>query len=270
MLYNEVITTTMAVPASTSENLIDINTDANTTVTWSPTSPSTQKKPNEQKGLKSSCEATCGCCGIFLGVCCILGIAAGSVMWMILSIIALANKSQDHIKDICPESNLWACLLVLVVISIIGGGGAKGAASGNGDKSSAGVAGLFFMIGFATWAGMILYDDCTMNHFEESTIYLCLYAWFWFVMALFIVIAAALCMAAMFGLAMFGEEDTESNATGGAPVTTLADEDTVVCYKDGEPITITFKEMLGLMSNFMEKKRLKPVLTGTAEGEENV
>ena len=91
------------------------------------------------------------------------------------------------------------------------------------------MAGLFFMIGFATWAGMILYDGCTMDNFGESTIYLCLYAWFWFIMALLIAIAFALCMSAVFGLAMFGEDDTK----GGAPVTTLGDEDTIACYKNG-------------------------------------
>jgi len=252
----------------TNAQLTDLNKAASTTVTWSPTSPSILKKPKEKTGLKSSCEATCGCCGIFLGVCCLLGICVGSVMWMILSIIALANKSQDQIKDICPESNLWACLLVLVVISILGSGASKGAASGSGDKSSSAMAGLFLLIGFATWAGMILYDSCTMNNFEESTIYLCLYAWFWFVMALLIVIAFALCVAAVFGLAMCGEEDTE----GGAPATTLGDEDTIVCYKDGEPISITFKEMLGLiMANSTQKEvKLQPTLNGAAKGEENV
>ena len=231
------------------------------------TSPSILKKPKEQKTIKSSCEATCGCCGIFLGICCLLGIAVGSVMWMILSIIALSNKSQDHIHDLCPKSNLWVCLLVLVVISIVSAGAGKGAASGDSDKSSSALAGLFFMIGFATWAGMILYDGCTMDNFGESTIYLCLYAWFWFIMALLIVIAFALCVAAVLGLEMCGEDDNKSKTAGGAPVTTLGDEDTIVCYKDGEPISITFKEMIGKMNNSMQNvAKLQPTL----DGEENV
>ena len=151
---------------------------------------------------------------------------------MILSIIALANNSQDHIQNSCPKSNLWACLLVLVVISIVSTGAGKGVASGDGDKSSTAMAGLFVMIGFATWAGMILYDGCTMDNFGESTIYLCLYAWFWFVMALFIVIAVALCGVAVFGLAMCGEEDTK----GGAPATTLGDEDSTKNVANVQPM----------------------------------
>ena len=120
----------------------------------------------------------------------LIGLLGGYVTWIILSIIALANKSNDDIRDKCDNSNIWVCLLILVVIgilSIISG------SKSSEDKKTTILPIVLFNIAFIIWVGIELYKPCALNHLSDMNIYIILYAWFWFSICIIGILIIALC-----------------------------------------------------------------------------
>ena len=185
---------------------------------------------NNQKNSKvetpSACleiiKSMCTCFGLFIGIVTLLGIIGGGITWLILSIIALANNSNDDIQDICPNSNLWVCLLILVVISLTGTLGV----SNSGDKKpGAAVVAMLFTMALAIWVGLELHKQCAVDNLSEMHIYMYLYAWFWFAVSVFGILIIALigvcCVAG--GLSGLMGERKEKTLSGGSPSTQVTD-----------------------------------------------
>ena len=130
---------------------------------------------NNDNNVISTISSICKCMGFSLAGLTLIGLLGGYVTWIILSIIALANNSNDDIRDKCDNSNIWVCLLILVVIgilSIISG------SKSSEDKKTTILPIVLFNIAFIIWVGIELYKPCALNHLSDMNIYIILYAWF--------------------------------------------------------------------------------------------
>jgi hypothetical protein len=185
-----------------------------------------QKDNNSQQEIPSNCKeiikSMCTCFGLFIGVGTLLGIIGGYVTWIILSIIALSNNSKDDIQDICSNSNLWVCLLVLIVFSFVG---SLGASNSNEKKTEAAIINLLFTIGLSIWVGMELHKQCVVDNLSDMNIYIYLNVWFWFAVSIFGIVIVALivtcCVAG--GLSVLMGERKEKALGGGSPSTQVTD-----------------------------------------------
>ena len=152
--------------------------------------PLTTNKIMSQKTNEKSDD--CKACGLFCcGCTVILGLAAAVICWIVYSIIALANNSNDDIRDICNDSNLWACLLTMVILSLIQVGTGKSSASKEeGEPPIAACCSLVISIGFFIWEAIELFNPCALNS-RPTSVYIMLLIHFCFVAVLlgFLIIA---------------------------------------------------------------------------------
>lgn len=186
-----------------------------------------QKDNNSQQEIPSNCieiiKSMCTCFGLFIGVATMLGILGGYVTWIILSIIALSNNSKDDIQDICPNSNLWVCLLVLIVFSLLG---SLAASKSNEKKTEAAIINLLFTIGLSIWVGMELHKQCVVDNLSDMNIYIYLNVWFWFAVSVFGIVIVALivtcCVAGGVNVVM-EKNKIKKTLGGGSPSTQVTD-----------------------------------------------
>ena len=145
--------------------------------------PLTTNKMMSQKTNEKSDD--CKACGVFCcGCTVILGLAAALICWIVYSIIALANNSNDDIRDICSDSNLWACLLTMVILSLIQVGTGKSSASKEeGEPPIAACCSLVISIGFFIWEAIELFNPCALNS-RPTSVYIMLLIHFCFVAVL--------------------------------------------------------------------------------------
>ena len=213
-----------------------------------------QNNYDNSHNCQSVIKSMCTCMGILVGGASLMGIIGGYVAWPILSIIALANKSNDDIKDICPNSNIWVCLLILVVIgvlSIVGG-------SKSGEKKEGTIVViLMFNIAFIIWVGLEVHKQCAVDNLSDMTIYMYLSAWFWFAISIFGLVIVGLCGA---GLMAGGIKDilgkrSKSEVKGGSPC------DAVL---DNEMIEISRREY-NLFKGVMDYIKVQHVIVGRAD-----
>jgi hypothetical protein len=184
------------------------------------------KQKNSKVETPSACleiiKSMCTCFGLFIGIGTLLGIIGGCFTWLILSIIALANNSNDDIQDICPNSNLWVCLLILVVISLTG---SLGVSNSGDNKPGAAVVAMLFNMALSIWIGLELHKQCAVDNLSEMNIYMYLYAWFWFAVSVFGILIIAFigvcCVAG--GLSGLMGERKEKTLSGGSPSTQVTD-----------------------------------------------
>ena len=213
-----------------------------------------QKNYDDSNNCQSVVKSMCTCMGILVGGASLLGIIGGYVAWLILSIIALSNKSNDDIKDICPNSNIWVCLLILVVIgvlSIIGG-------SKSGEKKEGTlVVVLLFNIAFIIWVGIEVHNSCALNNLSDMTIYVYLSAWFWFAISIFGLVIVGLCGAGLMAGGVKGimGKRNKPQLNGGSP----CDE-----VLDNEMIEISRREY-NLFTAVMNYIKVQPVIAGRAD-----
>ena len=166
----------------------------------------TQKYPNtEEDAPDSSCKELCIILG---GGCTMLGFIVAWICWIIYSIIALANNSNDHIRAICNDSNIWACLLTMVVISLIQFFVVKQNKSQDEDSSPvAACCSLVVSIGLYIWEAIELFNPCAYDS-RPTNVYTMLLIHFCFtsiVLGLLIVVGLAYC----FLLCCCGEKTQE-------------------------------------------------------------
>ena len=213
-----------------------------------------QTKDDDSNNCQSVVKSMCTCMGILVGGAFVLGIIGGYVAWLILSIIALSNKSNDDIKDICPNSNIWVCLLILVVIgvlSIIGG-------SKSGEKKEGTlVVVLLFNIAFIIWVGIEVHNSCALNNLSDMTIYMYLSAWFWFTISIFGLLIVGLCGAGLMAggiKGIIGKRNTPQ-LNGGSPC-----EEVI----DNEMIKISHQEY-NLFTAVMNYIKVHHVIAGRAD-----
>ena len=210
-----------------------------------------QNNYDNSHNCQSVVKSMCTCMGILLGGASLMGIIGGYVAWLILSIIALSNKSNDDIKDICPNSNIWVCLLILVVIgvvSILGG-------SKSGEKKEGTILIiLLFNIAFVIWVGLEVHKQCAVDHLSDMTIYMYLSAWFWFAISIFGFILVGLCGACVMagGIKDIMGKRSKTELKGGSP----CDE-----VYDNEMIEITRREY-NLFRAVMNYIKVQPVIGG--------
>ena len=155
-----------------------------------------QKYPNTQEDAPdSSCKDLCLILG---GGCTMLGLFVAWICWIIYSIIALANNSNDDIRDICSDSNLWACLLTIVILSLIQVVSGKSSASKEeGEPPIAACCSLVISIGFFIWEAIELFNPCALNS-RPTSVYIMLLIHFCFVavvLSLLIIAGIVYCCA---------------------------------------------------------------------------
>ena len=210
-----------------------------------------QNNYDNSHNCQSVVKSMCTCMGILLGGAFLMGIIGGYVAWLILSIIALSNKSNDDIKDICPNSNIWVCLLILVVmgvLSILGG-------SKSGEKKEGTILVIAsFNLAFVIWVGLELHKQCAVDHLSDMTIYMYLSAWFWCAISIFGFILVGLCGACVMagGIKDIMGKRSKTELKGGSP----CDE-----VYDNEMIEITRREY-NLFRAVMNYIKVQPVIAG--------
>lgn len=213
-----------------------------------------QTNYDDSNNCQSVVKSMCTCMGILVGGATLLGIIGGYVAWLILSIIALSHKSNDDIKDICPNSNIWVCLLILVVIgvlSIVGG-------SKSGEKKEGTIVViLMFNIAFIIWVGLEVHKQCALDNLSDMTIYMYLSAWFWFAISIFGLVIVGLCGAGLMAGGIKGVmgKRNKPQVNGGSP----CDE-----VLDNEMIEISRREY-NLFTAVMSYIKVQPVIAGRAD-----
>ena len=151
-------------------------------ITPLPTATPTKTMMSQKTSEKSD---DCKACGLFCGGCTlVLGVAIALICWIVYSIIALVNNSNDDIRAVCNDSNLWACLLTMVILSLIQVGTGKSAASKEeGETPVAACCSLVISIGLFIWEAIELFNPCIQDHYGDSRsgVYLMLFIHFCFV-----------------------------------------------------------------------------------------
>lgn len=157
-----------------------------------------EKKEDKWYDKFEVCSYLCiGIAGISL-----LGIVGLYLTWIVLSIKALTNISNDDIKDKCNESDMWSLLLTIVVYNgitliMISLNPNTDNDKSDTDKSNNYVSEISkFCIGTALliWCGIEIFEPCVQDNLSDNIIYNLLQYWFYFGCVMFgILLCVASC-----------------------------------------------------------------------------
>ena len=166
------------------------------TPTLKPTEIMSQKitQKYEEEASQEPCKELCV---VLTGGCTILGLVVAWICWIVYSIIALSNNSNDHIQEICDDSNIWACLLTMVVISLLQFFVVKQNKSRDEDSSPvAACCSLVVSIGLYIWEAIELFNPCAYDS-RPTNVYTMLLIHFCFtsiVLGLLLAVGLAYCL----------------------------------------------------------------------------
>ena len=120
------------------------------------------------------CQVSKICCGCFAKV----SLFTAVIVWTVFSIIALSKEQDSAIKEICQDSNLWACLCVMVVLNVINilTNAHQRNDDDKGKKNSIQLACLS-VAGFI-WMGVELFQSCAWSKLRDNQVWTLLAIWF--------------------------------------------------------------------------------------------
>lgn len=105
----------------------------------------------------------------------------GIIIWEVYAIISLVNNSNTDIQNICPESNIWAALLSIVIVTGINMLiRTRKNTKSNNDKNNKGEA-ISSCLGLALfiWLCVELFNTCALNNLHENSVYVLSNIYFW-------------------------------------------------------------------------------------------
>lgn len=138
-----------------------------------------QEKKDEIIDNNSQCCLSCSTTII------VFGMLSSYIIWMVFAIKSLINNSNQDIKDKCENSDIWVCLLVVVIIS-----GLQLITNNNSlvsnkteSESETSMYSIFVKvvldITVAIWAGIELFNPCVQDKLDVNNVYIMLEIWFY-------------------------------------------------------------------------------------------
>ena len=119
---------------------------------------------------KSSC---------FINVCCpciscfsVISLVTASITYLVFAIIGLVNTSHKEIQDICPNSNIWIYLLVILILN---GGFFGNNIKAIGERKKSGACGiicnLLLQMGFLCWGAYEIWGVSCVDEIRPDLVY---------------------------------------------------------------------------------------------------
>lgn len=143
--------------------------------------PESQEKNDKSISIKSTCCLLCSTA--FIVVC----IVCAYVVWAVFSIKALVHTSNEEITDKCSKSDIWICLLVIVIISALQVF-TNNTSSENKEKDAMKIeqsihydlyAKIVLNIALVIWVGIELFEPCAQDKLQDTSVYVTLKIWFY-------------------------------------------------------------------------------------------
>ena len=119
---------------------------------------------------REACMSCGGVCVIFLML---LAFVAAIVAYYVFAIIALVNNKEGMIQERCEESQIWAFVLTVLVISLVMGRNAKNQASEDtATRFCSSMIQLCLSISMGTWGATEVWgSDCAQDKLSSLLIY---------------------------------------------------------------------------------------------------
>jgi NAD/NADP transhydrogenase beta subunit len=103
----------------------------------------------------------------------VFGIIGAVIAYIVFSIMALVNNPERVVHERCPDSNMWAYVLTVLIVGFVMGRNAKNQV--NDDTATrffASLVQLCISIGLGTWGAMEVWgSDCAQKKLSSLLIY---------------------------------------------------------------------------------------------------
>ena len=118
-------------------------------------------------------------CTLFLQGC----LCIAYILWVSFSINALVGTTDADIRHVCESSNLWACLITMVILTILRILKYICCASSKKEEeeveaSTTACCQLIVWAALTIWIGVELFNPCAIKH-KPTTVYQMLLIHFW-------------------------------------------------------------------------------------------
>jgi hypothetical protein len=143
-------------------------------------------------------ECCMGCGGCILG----LGLVGSMVSLYVFSIMGLCETPYKDVDELCPESNLWYFLLVLLIMNLSSGKSAVKRFSDDSDSSNgcAALISLFIHIGYISWGTYEVFGVSCIDQLHDTLLWKASFASVvatWSVLGVAVLIMITLFLASM-------------------------------------------------------------------------